>query len=101
MYIAKVIGKMVSVTKHKSYDSKTLLIVQRLDLNSHPVGSAIMAIDYIGAGEGDTVLVARTPGLAQEVFQIENAPICELIIAVIDSIDIDKTISEKNNELSK
>ncbi|MDQ1318456.1 MAG: hypothetical protein QG588_2118 [Candidatus Poribacteria bacterium] len=92
MYIAKVIGKMVSVIKHKSYDSKKLLIVQRLDLDSHPVGPAIMAIDYIGAGEGDTVLVARTPGLAQEIFQIENAPICELIIAVVDSVDIDKTI---------
>ena len=99
MYIAKVIGKMVSVIKHKSYDSKKLLIVQRLDLDSHPVGPAVMAIDYIGAGEGDTVLVARTPGLAQEVFQIENAPICELIIAVVDSIDVDKTISEKNSQL--
>ncbi len=95
MYIAKVIGKMVSVIKHESYDSKKLLIVQRLDLDSHPMGPAVMAIDYVGAGEGDTVLVARTPGLAQEIFRIENAPICELIIAVVDSVDIDKTIPEK------
>ena len=89
MYIAKVIGKMVSVIKHESYDNKKLLIVKRLDLDMRPVGTAVMAIDYIGAGEGDTVLVARTPGLAQEVFNIENAPICELIIAVVDSVNID------------
>ena len=95
MYIAKVIGKMVSVIKHKSYESKKLLIVQRLDLDSHPVGPAVMAIDYVGAGEGDTVLVARTPGLAQEIFQIENAPICELIIAIVDSVDVDRSIPEK------
>jgi ethanolamine utilization protein EutN len=95
MYIAKVIGNMVSVIKHKSYDSKKLLIVQKLDLDSRPMGHAIMAVDYVGAGEGDTVLVARTPGLAQEIFQIKNAPICELIIAIIDSVDVDKTIPDK------
>ena len=93
MYIAKVIGKMVSVIKHESYDSKKLLIVKRLDLDMRPVGTAVMAIDYIGAGEGDTVLVARTPGLAQEVFNIDNAPICELIIAVVDSVNIDHNLT--------
>jgi ethanolamine utilization protein EutN len=93
MYIAKVIGKMVSVIKHESYDSKKLLIVKRLDLDMRPVGTAVMAIDYVGAGEGDTVLVARTPGLAQEVFNIDNAPICELIIAVVDSVNIDHNIT--------
>lgn len=95
MYLAKVIGNMVAVIKHKAYDNKKLLIVQKLDLNSNPVGPAVMAIDYVGAGEGDIVLVARTPGLAQEVFQIENAPICELIIAVVESISIDKAVAEK------
>jgi len=93
MYIAKVIGKMVSVIKHESYDSKKLLIVKRLDLDMRPVGTAVMAIDYVGAGEGDTVLVARTPGLAQEVFNIDNAPICELIIAVVDSVNIDHNLT--------
>lgn len=94
MYLAKVIGNMVSVIKHESYDSKKLLIVKKLDLDMNPVGSAIMAIDYIGAGEGDIVLVARTPGLAQEIFNIEKAPICELIIAVIDNVNIDKNALE-------
>ena len=93
MYIAKVIGKMVSVIKHESYDSKKLLIVKRLDLDMRPVGTAVMAIDYVGAGEGDTVLVARTPGLAQEVFNLDKAPICELIIAVVDSVNIDHNLT--------
>jgi ethanolamine utilization protein EutN len=93
MYIAKVIGKMVSVIKHQAYDNKKLLIVKRLDLNMCPVGSDIIAIDYVGAGEGDKVLIARTPGLAQEVFGIKNAPICELIIAVVDKINISNVSS--------
>lgn len=94
MYLAKVIGNMVAVIKHKAYDSKKMLVVRKLDLDLNPVGPAVMAIDYVGAGEGDIVLVARTPGLAQEVFGIENAPICELIIAVVEYMNIDRSISE-------
>ena len=94
MYFAKVIGNMVSVIKHESYESKKMLIVRKLDLDMRPTGTAIMTLDYIGAGEGDIVLVARTPGLAQEVFGIENAPICEIIIAVVDNVSIDKTLSD-------
>ena len=33
MYIAKVIGKVVSVIKHPAYDNRTLLLVQPLSLN--------------------------------------------------------------------
>jgi len=92
LYIAKVIGKMVSVIKHEAYDNKKLLIIKRLDVHLKPISPAIMAIDYVGAGEGDTVLVSRSPGLAREVFGIENAPICELIIAIVDNVNIDESI---------
>ena len=94
MYFAKVIGNMVSVIKHESYEGKKMLIVRRLDLDMKPTGTAIIALDYIGAGEGDIVLVAKPPGLAQEIFGIEKAPICELIIAVVDNASIDKTLSD-------
>ncbi len=93
MYVAKVIGKMVSVIKHESYDKKKLLIVQPLDLNSKPSGPAIIAVDYVGAGEGDTILVSRAPGLAKEVFGIENAPICELIVGIVDNVEIKRKLS--------
>ncbi len=92
MYIAKVIGNMVSVIKHNSYDNKKLLIVQPLYLDSKPSGPAIMAVDYVGAGKGDIVLVSRAPGLAKEVFGIENAPMCELIIAIIDNVEIKRNL---------
>lgn len=88
MFLAKVIGKMVSIIKHSAYDNKKLLIVKKLDLNLKPIEPAIMAVDYVGAGEGDIVLVSRAPGLAQEVFGIENAPMCELIIAIVDDVNI-------------
>ena len=41
-----------------------------------------------GAGEGDTVIVGAGPGVAQEVFGIENAPIRELIMGIVDHFDV-------------
>lgn len=91
MYIAKVIGKVVSVIKHPAYENRTLLLVQPLSLKSQLVRTPTIALDYVGAGEGDVVLVGAGPGVAQEVFGIENAPIRELIMGIIDRFDVTTT----------
>ena len=88
MYLAKVIGKVVSVVKHSAYDARTLLLVQPISLQGKVVRTPTIAVDYVGAGEGDTVLVGAAPGVAQEVFGIERAPIRELIVGVVDRFDV-------------
>lgn len=88
MYIAKVIGKVVSVLKHPAYQNRTLLLVQPLSVRSELVRTPTIAIDYVGAGEGDTVIVGAGPGVAQEVFGIEDAPIRELVMAIVDHVDM-------------
>jgi ethanolamine utilization protein EutN len=89
MYIAKVIGKVVSVVKHEAYGSRKLLLVQQVDPRTmEPEGKATIAVDYVGAGEGDIVLVGAGPGVAREVFKLECAPIRELIMGIIDRVDL-------------
>ena len=88
MYIAKVIGKVVSVLKHPAYQNRTLLLVQPLSVRSELVRTPTIAVDYVGAGEGDTVIVGAGPGVAQEVFGVEDAPIRELIMGIVDQVDI-------------
>ena len=50
MYIAKVVGKVVSVVKHVAYENRTLLLVQPLSLKSQLVRTPTIAVDYVGAG---------------------------------------------------
>lgn len=88
MYPAKVIGKITSVIKHPIYESKSMLLIQPIDLEYNPKGKAIIAVDYVGAGEGDIVLIGNAPGQAKEVFNVDNAPIRELVMAIIDRIDL-------------
>ena len=92
MYIAKVVGKVVSVIKHAAYENRTLLLVQPLSLKSQLVRKPTIAVDYVGAGEGDDVLVGAGPGTAEEVFGIQNAPIRELVMGIIDRFDVSSDV---------
>ena len=53
MYLGKVIGRVVSSVKNDVLEGKTLLLIRRL-----PNGPAIVAIDAVGAGAGETVTYA-------------------------------------------
>ena len=61
MMLARVVGKAVSVVKHPAYEARTLLVVQPLSTELTDRGKAIIAVDYVGAGEGDTVIVTFRP----------------------------------------
>jgi ethanolamine utilization protein EutN len=88
MFLGKVIGNVVSSDKYEAYANKKLLVVQKLDLYKNPSGLSTIAIDYVGAGEGDIVLVGAAPGLASTVFKTPKAPIRELVMGVVDRVQM-------------
>lgn len=88
MFLGKVIGNVVSTDKYEAYANKKLLVVQKLDLYKNPSGTSTIAIDYVGAGEGDIVLVGAAPGLASTVFKTPKAPIRELVMGVVDRVSV-------------
>ena len=99
MYIAKVIGKIVSLTKHSAYRGRTLLLVQPLNLLDKVVRNPTIAVDYVGAGEGDTVIVGAGPGVAQEVFGLDNAPIRELVMGIVDHFHVESEVLDQYEDL--
>jgi ethanolamine utilization protein EutN len=54
MYLGKVIGRVVSTVKDPALEGRKLLLIRRL-----PNGPAVVAIDAVGAGAGETVYVCR------------------------------------------
>ncbi len=88
MFLGKVIGNVVSSDKHDAYESRKLLMVQKLDRYRNASGPSTIAIDYVGAGHGDIVLVGAAPGLASSVFNTPRAPMRELIMGIVDRVQI-------------
>ncbi len=87
MQIGVVVGSMWSSKTHPAYEGRKQMLVQRVDLDRQPVGHPTVAIDYVGAGVGDTVLMGAAPGLARVVFQIDVAPIQHLIMGIVDRVE--------------
>jgi len=101
MHFAIVIGTIVSTVKNPAYENRKQLLAQRLDLDQKPMGLPTVAIDYVGAGEGDIVLLGAAPGLASTVFGIPNAPIRELVMGVVDRVQFSDQRQGFGNSVSK
>ena len=100
MYLARVVANMISTDKYSAFDTRKMLIVQRLGLDQKPWGPTTMAIDYVGAGEGDLVLVGAAPGLAATVFGIPKAPIRELIMGIVDHVETGGAFATFGNSMA-
>ena len=89
MRLAVVIGSVTSAEKHVAYEGRPLLMIQRFGMDGKGVELPTMAIDYVGAGRGDVILVGAAPGLASTVLNYKNAPVQQLIMGIVDRIDLD------------
>ncbi|ROP61827.1 ethanolamine utilization protein EutN [Enterobacter sp. BIGb0383] len=87
MYLAKVTGALVSTTKHVSLNGAKLLIVARLDEHYQPTGTAQVAVDFVGAGNGETVLIT-TGSSARMSTSKEHSVIDAAVVGIVDSLDL-------------
>lgn len=90
MFVARVIGQVVSTIKHPDLSGRKLLIVEKLTEKGEPTGDSQLAVDSVDAGEGDTVLVLDEGTSAALVTNLDNPPIRTVIVGVIDSINIEE-----------
>ena len=89
MLIAKVIGTVVATRKHERLVGSKIQIVQPLDPQSgEKKGDSFVAIDAVGAGVGERVIVVRGSGTRHAVSDMQ-CPTDGTIIGIIDQIDIE------------
>jgi ethanolamine utilization protein EutN len=88
MIIGRVVGSVVSSCKAEKLQGKKLLIVQPLDMISiEPDGKPVIAIDTVGSGKGEVVMVVS--GSSARQTEITNGtPVDAAIIGIIDQIEI-------------
>ncbi len=94
MWVGKIIGTLVATPKDDSLTGSKLLIVQPVKFGSRPAGNPIVAVDTIGAGTGETVLVVDGSS-ARHVTGNPQAAVDAAIIGIIDSIEIKQSLLEE------
>jgi len=88
MQIGRVVGTVVSTQKHQKIDAAKLLLVQPITPDHRPKGQTVIAIDSVGAGAGETVLLVIEGKAAGEALRRKAAPVDAAIIGIIDAIDV-------------
>ncbi|MFW0794507.1 EutN/CcmL family microcompartment protein [Gordonia sp. CPCC 205515] len=94
MRVAKVVGQVVSTAKPDSIAGRTILLLTDID-PAHPddVGTgSYAAVDLIGAGRGEVVLVA-TGGAARMDSATTTAPVDAAAIGIVDSLVVDSEVT--------
>jgi ethanolamine utilization protein EutN len=88
MQIARVVGTVVSTQKHKKFEGAKLLLVQPLNLDDTPRGASLLAVDGVGAGVGEKVLVVLEGRAAGDAIGRKAAPVDAAIVGIIDTVSI-------------
>ena len=81
MIIGKVTGSIVSTRKEEKLIGSKFMVVELLNKGNT---ESIVAVDNIGAGIGEFVLVT-TGSAARKIANAENLPVDAAIVGIIDS----------------
>ncbi len=88
MFLAKVVGKVVSTTKDEGLNGKKILVVAPIDMDGTIIDEKrVVAIDSVGAGIGDQVLVTVGSVSAYPFAEDGKVAIDSAIVAIIDTIE--------------
>jgi len=84
MILGRVCGSIVSTINHEFYDNKRLLMVDRLAIDGTATGNYLIAVDSVGAGAGETVLIIDEGNSARQIIGDKTAPLRSIIVGIVD-----------------
>lgn len=98
MNLARVTGMVVASRKEPSMEGSTFLLLQRLNEKLEPKADFVVAVDAVGAGEGEVVLYASGSS-ARQTSTTKDRPADAVVMAIVDSFSIgDRVVFRKEDE---
>ncbi len=87
MLLGKVIGTLVATRKEPTLEGLKLLVVRGCDIDGKPTGALVVAVDAVGAGLGEVVLVAAGSS-ARQTTVTKDRPVDATIMAIVDEVAV-------------
>ena len=88
MILAQVMGTVVSTRKDTGLTGLKLLMVREVDAGFKPAGGTLVAVDAVGAGTGELVLIAA--GSSARLTEVtRERPVDHVICGIVDSVEIE------------
>ena len=88
MFLADVIGTVVTPEQIQDLEGRTLLMLRPIDPHGKPVKTARVGIDRVGAGIGDRVLVIDEGNSGRQVLGLPQGAVKTIVIGFVDAIEL-------------
>jgi microcompartment protein CcmK/EutM len=88
MILGRIVGSVVSTIHHSIVEGRKLLLAERLDEDGRPTGGYVIALDAIGAGKGETVLILDEGNGARQILDDATAPVRSIVVGIVDDMEI-------------
>ena len=89
MIIGRVAGTVVCTKKVEELLGFKLLLVRKIDLEDKPTRDVVVAVDLVGAGAGEKVLLVSGSS-SRQTSRTDKKPVDAAIIGIIDVVTIDE-----------
>ena len=87
MHLGRVAGTLVASRKEPLMEGMKLLVVRQLDADNAETGGYVVAVDAVGAGDGEVVLYASGSS-ARQTEVTRDRPGDAVVMAIVDSWDV-------------
>jgi len=87
MKLAKVVGTVVATIKAPIFEERALLLVDLLEPDGRPSGGYLIAVDTVGAGAGETVLVLDEGTSARQIVGAPAGPLRTVVVGIVDGVE--------------
>ena len=84
MFLARVAGRLTSTIHHPAVAGRKILLLDRLHADGQPTGSYFIALDTVGAGAGETVLILDEGNGARQILGDPRAPVRSVVVGIVD-----------------
>ena len=92
MQLALVVGTFVATQQHRRFESATLLLVQPITPDETPRGPMLLAVDTVGAGVREKVLIVLDGRAAADAMGRRGTPVDAAILGIVDRVDCDPAL---------
>ena len=86
MILARVTGRITSTIHHPDMDGQRLLVLDKLDPAGEPTGGYLIAVDSVGAGAGETVIVLDEGNGARQILGGADMPVQSVVVGIVDHL---------------